>query len=189
MAYGNIGATPFGSNQQRVARYLIEHRRREITHMRTARGFTLIEIMVATAIVAIAATFAVPNIVGWRAKQRFLSAASDVYEAVKVARAAAIKQNTNAIVQFDTANRRFTVFMDLDGDQNQDAGESTIHSASYRNDITLDTGGLTNNRLAFDGRGLVANPPLPPQNGIRLSHANYGQRTIQVTVTGNSRVQ
>jgi len=156
--------------------------------MRTERGFTLIEIMVATAIVAIAVTFAVPNIVGWRTKQRFLSAASDVHEAVKVARAAAIKQNTNAIVQFDTANRRFTVFADLDGDGNQDANERTIHSASYRDDITLNTGGLTNNRLVFDSRGLVADPPPPPQNGISLSHANY-QRTIQVTVTGNSRVQ
>lgn len=153
--------------------------------MKTERGFTLIEIMVATAIVAIAATFAVPNIVGWKTKQRFLSAASDVHEAVKVARAAAIKQNTNAIVQFDTANRRFTVFMDLDGDGNQDAGERTILSGSYRNDIGLNTGGLPNNSVTFDSRGLVTNPG----TGIILSHADYGQRTIQVTVTGNTRVQ
>ncbi len=153
--------------------------------MRTARGFTLIEIMVATAIVAIAATFAVPNIVGWRAKQRFLSAASDVHEAVKVARAAAIKENATFSVQFDMANRRFTVFLDLDGDGNQDAGERTILSGSYRNDIVLNTGGLPNNSVTFDSRGLVTNPG----TGISLSHAGYGQRTIQVTVTGNSRVQ
>jgi|APLow6443716910_1056828.scaffolds.fasta_scaffold112982_1 prepilin-type N-terminal cleavage/methylation domain-containing protein len=153
--------------------------------MRTERGFTLIEIMVATAIVAIAATFAVPNIVGWRAKQRFLSAASDVHEAVKIARASAIKENATFSVQFDTANRRFTVFLDLDGDGNQDAGERTILSGSYRNDIVLNTGSLPNNSLTFDSRGLVTNPG----TGIGLSHAGYGQRTIQVTVTGNSRVQ
>lgn len=153
--------------------------------MRTARGFTLIEIMVATAIVAIAVTFAVPNIVGWRAKQRFLSAASDVHEAVKIARASAIKENATFSVQFDTANRRFTVFLDLDGDGNQDAGERIILSGSYRNDIGLNTGGLPNNSVTFDSRGLVTNPG----TGIELSHAGYGQRTIQVTVTGNSRVQ
>jgi prepilin-type N-terminal cleavage/methylation domain-containing protein len=153
--------------------------------MRTERGFTLIEIMVATAIVAIAVTFAVPNIVGWRTKQRFLSGASDVLEAVKVARSAAIKENTTVRVQFDTANRRFTVFPDYDGDAAQDAGERTLFSGSYRNDISLTTGGLSGNRLTFDGRGLVN----APGSGIRLSHAEYGSRTIQVTVTGNSRVQ
>jgi type IV fimbrial biogenesis protein FimT len=160
--------------------------------MKTERGFSLIEIMVVIAIVAIAMTFAVPNIVGWKTKQRFLTAANDVHEAVKVARSAAIKQNTNAIVQFDTANHRVTVFADLDGDGNQDANERTVHSASYRNDITLDTGGLTNNRLVFDGRGLVAelpNTPHAPQNAIELSHTEYGSRKIQITVTGNSRVQ
>lgn len=146
----------------------------------------MIEIMVVIAIVAIAATFAVPNIVGWRTKQRFLSAASDVHEAVKIARASAIKENVTVRVRFDTANRRLTVFPDYDEDGNQDAGERTIFSASYRNDIGLDTGDPSYNTLTVDGRGLVANPP---QNGIKLSHANYGQRTIQVTVTGNSRVQ
>jgi prepilin-type N-terminal cleavage/methylation domain-containing protein len=153
--------------------------------MKTDRGFTMIEIMVATAIVAIAVTFAVPNIVGWRTKQRFLSAASDVHEAVKVARSSAIKENTTVRVQFDTANRRFTVFPDRDGDGNQDALERTIISGSYRNDIALTTGGLPSNRLTFDGRGLVT----APGTGIRLSHADYGSRTIQITVTGNSRVQ
>jgi len=153
--------------------------------MKTDRGFTIIEIMVATAIVAIAVTFAVPNIVGWRTKQRFLSAASDVHEAVKVARSSAIKENTTVRVQFDTANRRFTVFPDNDGDGNQDTGERTIFSGSYRNDIALTTGGLPGNRLTFDGRGLA---PVVG-TGIILSHADYGSRTIQITVTGNSRVQ
>jgi prepilin-type N-terminal cleavage/methylation domain-containing protein len=157
--------------------------------MKTNRGFTLIEIMVVIAIVAIAATFAVPNFVGWRAKQRFLSAASDVHEAVKIARASAIKENATVRVRFDTANRRLTVFPDYDEDGNQDAGERTIFSTSYRNDIVLDTGDPSYNTLTVDGRGLVTNPPPPPQNGIEISHANYGQRMIQVTVTGNSRVQ
>lgn len=153
--------------------------------MKTERGFSLIEIMVVIAIVAIAMTFAVPNIVGWRTKQRFLTAANDVHEAIKVARSCAIKENVAVRVQFDTANRRFTVFPDRDGDGNQDANESTIFSGNYLNDIVLNTGGLPGNRLTFDGRGLVASPG----TGISLSHAEYGSRTIQITVTGNSRFQ
>ncbi len=147
--------------------------------------------LVVIAIVAIAATFAVPNIVGWRTKQRFLSAASDVHEAVKVARSAAIKENRTVVIQFEPTNFRYTVFVaaqDFNGDGDQDdVGEEqrTILSGSYRNDIGLNTGGLPNNSVTFDSRGLVTNPG----TGIILSHAGYGQRTIQVTVTGNTRVQ
>jgi type IV fimbrial biogenesis protein FimT len=153
--------------------------------MKTDRGFSLIEIMVATAIVAIAAAFAVPNIVGWRTKQSFLSAASDVHEAVKTARSAAIKENRQVVIQFDTANRRFTVFSDVDKDGSQDSGERTILSRTYRNDIVLNTGSLPSNCLTFDSRGLVTHPG----TGIVLSHARFGSRTINITVTGNSRVQ
>jgi type IV fimbrial biogenesis protein FimT len=184
------GVITGGSHPQSMARYLIECYGRETTRMKTNRGFSLIEIMVAIAIVSIALTFAVPDMIGWRTKQRFLAAANEVHDAIKVARTSAIKDNRTVVIQFEPANRRYTVFaaatdFNEDGDQNDPGeGQRTIRSGSFQNDITLATGGLPSDRLTFDGRGLATNVG----TGITLTNATYGSRVVQVTVTGNSRV-
>lgn len=149
--------------------------------MKSNRGFSLIEIMVVIGIIAILATIAVPNIIGWRTKQRFLAAASDVHEAIKMARSAAIKDNTTVVIQFQL--NRFTVFADDDADGSQDAGERTIFSSNFLNDIDLTTS-FPGDRLSFNGRGLTN----AVGAGITLSNAVYGTRVLQVTVTGNSRI-
>jgi Tfp pilus assembly protein FimT len=135
--------------------------------------------MVATAIIAILATIAVPNIAGWRAKQRFAAAVSDVHEAIKVARSSAIKDNTTVVIQFQLPNR-FTVFADDDGDGNPDR---TILTGIFQNDISLTTS-FTGHRLSFNGRGMTT----ASGAGITLSNAIFGSRVIQITVTGNSRI-
>lgn len=149
--------------------------------MKSNRGFSLIEIMVVIGIIAILATIAVPNIIGWRTKQRFLAAASDVHEAIKMARSAAIKDNTTVVIQFQP--NRFTVFADADDDGSQDPGERTIFSSNFLNDIALTTS-FPGHRLSFNGRGLTN----AVGAGITLSNAVYGTRVLQVTVTGNSRI-
>lgn len=150
--------------------------------MKTNRGFTLVEIMVTIGIIAILAAFAVPNIVGWRTKQRFLAAAGEVHEAIKVARSAAIKNNAEVVIQFQLP-RGFRAFFDNDGDGNQDAGEATILSGTFESDISLVTS-FPGHRLSFNGRGMTN----AVGSGITLTNAAYGSRVVQVTVTGNSRV-
>lgn len=150
--------------------------------MRTDRGYSLLEIMVATAIIAILAAIAVPNLAGWRAKQRFATAVSDVHEAIKVARASAIKDNTTVVIQFQLPNR-FIVFADDDSDGTQDSGERTILTGGFQSDISLTTS-FSSHRLSFNGRGLTT----ASGAGITLSRAPYNNRVIQVTVTGNSRI-
>lgn len=149
--------------------------------MKSNRGFSLIEIMVVIGIIAILATIAVPNIIGWRTKQRFLAATSDVHEAIKMARSAAIKDNTTVVIQFQL--NRFTVFEDNDADGSQDPGERTIFSSGFLNDIDITTS-FPGHRLSFNGRGLTN----AVGAGITLSNAVYGTRVLQVTVTGNSRI-
>jgi type IV fimbrial biogenesis protein FimT len=152
--------------------------------MKTNRGFTLMEIMVVIGIIAILATIAVPNIVGWRTKQRFAAAVSDVHEAIRVARSSAIKNNANVVIQFQLP-RSFRVCFDDDKDGCQDADDLTILSGNFQNDINIISTGLPSDRLTIDGRGLT-NASINP---IKLRNAVYGDRHVWVTVTGNSRIQ
>jgi type IV fimbrial biogenesis protein FimT len=150
--------------------------------MKTERGFSLMEIMVAVAIVAILAAMAVPNIIGWRTQRRFAVAVSGVHEAIKVARSSAIKDNSTVVIQFQLPNG-YRVFADDDDDGVQDGGERTILMENFQNDISLNTS-FPGHRLRFDGRGLTS----AVGAGITLSNAIYGSRVVQVTVTGSSRI-
>jgi type IV fimbrial biogenesis protein FimT len=150
--------------------------------MGTKRGFTVVEVMVVIGIIAILAAVAVPNIVGWRAKQRFLAAMSDVHETVKMARSWAIKNNATVVINFNLAQRTFTAFDDQNGNGSLDGGE-LIRSGGFLNDITMNTS-FPGHRLTFNGRGLSD----AVGAGITLSHAVYGSRVVQVTVTGNTQV-
>lgn len=152
--------------------------------MKTNRGFTLMEIMVVIGIIAILATIAVPNIAGWRTKQRFAAAVSDVHEAIRVARSSAIKNNANVVIQFQLP-RSFRVCFDDDKDGCQDADDRTILSGNFQNDINIISTGLPSDRLIIDGRGFM-NASINP---IKLRNAVYGDRHVWVTVTGNSRIQ
>lgn len=64
----------------------------------THSGFTLVELMIVIAIVAITTTFAAPAFVDMIAASRMRSAASDLYASALLARSEAIKRNTNVDV-------------------------------------------------------------------------------------------
>jgi prepilin-type N-terminal cleavage/methylation domain-containing protein len=66
------------------------------------RGFTLIEVVVAFAILAVLAAFMMPNFAGWMATQRLKQGARSVADAFRLARAEAIRTNHRYIVFFET---------------------------------------------------------------------------------------
>jgi prepilin-type N-terminal cleavage/methylation domain-containing protein len=69
---------------------------------RDERGFTLIEVVVAFAILAVLAAFVLPNFAGWMATQRLKQAARSVADAFLLARAEAIRTNHRYVVFFET---------------------------------------------------------------------------------------
>jgi hypothetical protein len=107
-----------------------------------------------------------------------------VHKAIKVARASAIKNNANVVIQFQLP-RSFRVCFDDDKDGCNDADDLTILSGSFQNDINIVSTGLPSDRLTIDGRGLT-NASINP---IKLRNTVYGDRHVWVTVTGNSRIQ
>lgn len=67
-----------------------------------AAGFTLVELVVTLAVVAIISAMAAPSFTSFFDKQRVIDAAEDIYSNLQVARTEAIIRNTNVNIYFDT---------------------------------------------------------------------------------------
>jgi prepilin-type N-terminal cleavage/methylation domain-containing protein len=72
-------------------------------------GFSLIEVAVVIGILAISAVIAIPNIIDWRHGMRLRAAINEVRGDLETARAHAIKENSQATVEFFPSDGRYRV--------------------------------------------------------------------------------
>jgi len=68
--------------------------------MKPKSGFTLIELMVVTAIISIIMMIAVPNVIQWVSTQRFNSGVRDIQATIESMRLYAAKENSTATISF-----------------------------------------------------------------------------------------
>ena len=82
------------------------------------KGITLIELLVAIAIVGILAVLVAPELGRFRSNYNARSCATDLIQYMRVARAMAIKENREYLIVFDTTanNQRYLIGFDGDGD-------------------------------------------------------------------------
>lgn len=79
-------------------------------------GFTLVELMVTLAIIAIIASIGVPQITSFGSSYKVRSASTDLLQNMKLAKAMAIKENRDYFIIFEPANNRYLIGFDGDGD-------------------------------------------------------------------------
>src|SRR4030067_2158609 len=77
---------------------------------------TLIELLVAIAIVGILAVLVAPEIGRFRSNYNARSCATDLIQYMRAARAMAIKENREYLIVFDIANQSYLIGFDGDGD-------------------------------------------------------------------------
>jgi type IV fimbrial biogenesis protein FimT len=116
--------------------------------LKTATGFTLLEIIIVLAIMAIAMTIAIPNVMSWLPNYRLKAAARELYSNMQKAKSEALKRNcsvgiTFSTVTFPTQGGEYTVFLD-NGDGAgtadnaiQDGGEVTLLAVAMPIGCTL----------------------------------------------------
>lgn len=152
--------------------------------MRKDTGFSLIEMMVVIAIIAIMSTIAIPGIIGWLPKHRIGTAARDVKSTLEFARSNAINRNTVVRVDFDWANDNLTVVEEIEVNPGT-VVETTLRTRQLPGDVDLQADGLVS-PVTYNGHGFS-----DKSGGIVVVNTSDDtlSRSITLTVGGNARIQ
>ena len=117
------------------------------------RGFTLIELMVVIALIAILASLAAPSFQRSIAQRKVSETASDLMISALQARSAAITNNQQAIVQpIETTDwsRGWRIYVDIDKDNTYTAGTDTLIST-----VSAKAGNITTNEISPSDLSLI----------------------------------
>lgn len=121
---------------------------------RSQAGFTLMEIMVATAIFAILSAIAIPNYIGWLPGHRLRSAAADIRSNMQLAKMQAIKDNRYYAVVFNSGAGTYQIVdCGVDGTYNtaDDQVLKTVNLTEYGSGVTYGYGNATTNATTSGG--------------------------------------
>ncbi len=141
--------------------------------MQKTSGFTLIELMITIAILAIAAMIAIPNFIGWFPQYRLQTAAREMVSALQMARLKAIKGNTDIIVAVNAGTDAVTVFED------NGAGSPDLVPAPDGIPDNAVNWTLDGTERTFDTE------PVPP--GIDITAANFDPLDVTATAVRFNR--
>ena len=114
--------------------------------MRQPKGFTLLELLVILAVCGILSAIALPHMAQWRDNTRLRTSVMDLFVELQHARMAAVRNNRNVIVAFNTDNLgvvdgTYTIFVD-DGSQKStmwthEMGETVLRSGKILPGVQL----------------------------------------------------
>ena len=148
-------------------------KKEEIEIMRKNSGFTITELMVTIAVIAILASLAIPNFIAWLPNYRLRSGAEEIQSTLQFARLTAIKRNATATVTFDIANETYRASV----------GGQAIRGGRMPAGIDINSASFGGTSVQFDSRGIANNA------GTAVVRNNLGRtKTITVYITGNSRI-
>ena len=98
------------------------------------QGFTLLELLIVIAFVAIIMAIGIPNFSKWKEKYEINGQAQKVYFDMMLARSTSVKNNNNVSVTFDANKNLYKVHDDTNNDSVEDQGES-IKSVNLENNV------------------------------------------------------
>ena len=118
-------------------------------------GFTLFDVLVTIALIAVVSSFALPEVRAWNRAHRFKAEARELFSHLQLARLEAIKRNGFCTVVFNATvgEDRFDyiVFVDKNQDRRYAVGEKLLVRASF------ETAGFDLSRGSGDGVTFINN--------------------------------
>ena len=158
--------------------------------MRKDSGFSLMELMIAIAILGILAAIAIPGYIGWLPNYRLRGAAMDVLSAMRNAKSSAIRRNADAVVIFSLVNDTYVAFLDnvpVGGNWALDAGETIISRGTMPAGIDMFNSTFPANTFGFNSRGLQK-APLGATYDVHLRNNTGGFMGVRVNIAGTTRI-
>ncbi len=173
-------------------------------------GFTLQELLVTFAIIAILSAIAVPGFSRWIPNYRLKSAARDVVSNFQLAKLTAIKKGVNCSITFNktigVTKYDYVIYEDANNNLEYDAGDQVVNKvifSEHYKGVSFDTAQGGGDGLTFAGNDNA--PPLPSVafrlNGLTRDNAGgsgagtvflkNGQNktaSIAVSAAGNVRI-
>lgn len=168
------------------------------------QGFTLIEVLVVIAIIAIGSVVAAPMMNDFAARYRLRGAARDITSTLELIRLEAVKRKVNCVMTFsqpvDGDTYDYVAFVDSDEDWVYDSGEAVLARVNFDDPISIDTGagGVTfiNNAdskraVAFNSRGFPRESGgviLAADREVNLKNDIGGKKQIEMVPSGRVRI-
>jgi prepilin-type N-terminal cleavage/methylation domain-containing protein len=161
--------------------------------MQNNKGFTLIEMVIVVAIMAIVAGFSVPHVYGWVSDRRFTSAVDELYVVFHKARMRAIREGKDVVLRFNAANAECEAFID-DGwgggvaqNRVRDGAEHRVDLVALPAGVAIDGVTFGDTWCGFDNRGISITPN--NLNGeLHLENTNGRHLGIGLNIAGNVQV-
>ncbi len=142
---------------------------------RSDLGFSLVELAMVLALVAIVAGFSIPQVQGYLANYRLSSSANAVAAELSAGRALAISRSWNYEVSVDNINHTVQI---IDPD---DSSNNPRNLTSLETGISISAAPSPSNQIRFYSRGQA--------RGGTITLRNANGNTISVTVTLSGKVQ
>lgn len=149
--------------------------------MKRDSGFTVVEFLVAIAMVAILSSIAIPSYISWRSAAKLKEAVNLVWSDLERAKSHAVRRNKFVAIVFSADG--YTIFVDdgsggaTAGNWNHETGEEFLTHRKMPAGVQIDLVNTTfdNDRTGFNGRGWIGNT-----GKVTLQNSNGDQKVVSI---------